>query len=197
MSAISQATPEILAELRALFDLFDGNGDGLLEVEEVSAIMASCGTVLTEAEVLDMVTELKPDLRKLPFEEVRRKHESADRLWRALPRPSNNFVDELLCLAQFVNMISRPMVDRLALEAEIAATFPTFAGSADPAAEITTSSLQAAMAGLGRPIEPLVAEEMIREATKGGAAATGKISREDFVAMNGVDFSKLPPLEAS
>jgi hypothetical protein len=94
-------------------------------------------------------------------------------------------------------MISRPMVDRLALEAEIAATFPTFAGSADPAAEITTSSLQAAMAGLGRPIEPLVAEEMIREATKGGAAATGKISREDFVAMNGVDFSKLPPLEAS
>jgi hypothetical protein len=47
-------------------------------------------------------------------------------------------------------MISRPMVDRLALEAEIAATFPTFAGSADPAAEITTSSLQAAMAGLGR-----------------------------------------------
>ena len=71
MSAISQATPEIIAELRALFDLFDGNGDGLLEVEEVSAIMASCGTVLTEAEVLDMVTELKPDLRKLPFEEVR------------------------------------------------------------------------------------------------------------------------------
>ena len=40
-------------------------------MEEVSAIMASCGTVLTEAEVLDMVTELKPDLRKLPFEEVR------------------------------------------------------------------------------------------------------------------------------
>ena len=71
MSAISQLTPEMLAELRGLFDLFDGDGDGLLEVEEVSAIWASCGTVLTEAEVLDMVTELKPDLRKLPFEEVR------------------------------------------------------------------------------------------------------------------------------
>ncbi len=30
---------------------------------------SACGTVLTEAEVLDLVTELKPDLRRLPFEE--------------------------------------------------------------------------------------------------------------------------------
>jgi Ca2+-binding EF-hand superfamily protein len=47
-------------ELRALFDLFDGDGDGLLEVEEVGAIWAACGTVLTEAECLDMVTSSFP-----------------------------------------------------------------------------------------------------------------------------------------
>ena len=68
---MSQLTAETLEELRSLFDLFDADSDGFLEVEEVSAILASCGTVMTEAEVLDMVTELKPDLRKLPFEEVR------------------------------------------------------------------------------------------------------------------------------
>ena len=58
-----------LTDLRALFDLFDYDGDGLLEVEEVGTIWAACGTVLTEAEVLDMVTELKPNLRKLPYDE--------------------------------------------------------------------------------------------------------------------------------
>mgnify|MGYP006099372135 CR=1 FL=1 len=56
-------------DLRALFDLFDSDGDGLLEVEEVGTIWAACGTVLTEAEVLDMVTELRPNLRKLPYDE--------------------------------------------------------------------------------------------------------------------------------
>ena len=40
-----------LAEMRQIFDLFDADGDGLLEVEEVGTIWASCGTVLTEAEV--------------------------------------------------------------------------------------------------------------------------------------------------
>lgn len=58
-----------LAELQAIFNAFDYNGDGYLEVEEVSTIWASCGVSLTDAEVLDMVTELKPDLRKLPFDE--------------------------------------------------------------------------------------------------------------------------------
>ena len=43
--------PERVEELRQIFDLFDSDGDGLLEVEEVGAIWASCGTLLTEAEV--------------------------------------------------------------------------------------------------------------------------------------------------
>ena len=58
-----------LDELKAIFDLFDADGDGLLEVEEVGTIWAACGTVLTEAELLDMVTEARPSLRKLPFDE--------------------------------------------------------------------------------------------------------------------------------
>ena len=61
--------PDQVRELRQIFDLFDSDGDGLLEVEEIGAIWAACGTVLTEAEVLDLATELKPDLRKLPFDE--------------------------------------------------------------------------------------------------------------------------------
>jgi len=158
MATISQLTPAMLAELRDVFELFDGDSDGLLEVEEVSAIWASCGTTLTEAEVLDMVTELKPDLRKLPFEE-------------------------------FVNMFGRPMVDRPALEAEVAATFSKFAAKNEATGhdEITVSSLQTAMADLGRPVDALVAAEMIQEATKGGDVSDGKISAEEFVAMNGVD----------
>lgn len=40
-----------LADLRVLFDLFDHDGDGYLEVEEVGTILAACGLVMTEAEV--------------------------------------------------------------------------------------------------------------------------------------------------
>lgn len=135
-------------ELRQIFDLFDTDGDGLLEPEEIGAIWAACGTVLTEAEVLDLVTELKPDLRKLPFDE-------------------------------FVNMISRPMVDRPALESEIESTFGTFAGG-QPA--ITPPSLSAALSELGQPVEGLVSEEMVSEA----GPHPGKISRADFCSMTGV-----------
>uniref|UniRef100_A0A7S2E159 EF-hand domain-containing protein n=1 Tax=Haptolina brevifila TaxID=156173 RepID=A0A7S2E159_9EUKA len=99
-----------------------------------------------------MVTELKPDLRKLPFDE-------------------------------FVNMMCRPMVDRDALESELAATFPTFSGGN---ADITPSTLQSAMADLGRPVDRLVSEEMIREASSGSAPVEGKVSRAEFCAMNAI-----------
>uniref|UniRef100_A0A7S0E7T2 EF-hand domain-containing protein n=1 Tax=Phaeocystis antarctica TaxID=33657 RepID=A0A7S0E7T2_9EUKA len=56
-------------ELRSIFDAFDHNSDGLLDVDEVAAILHSFGKPMTEAEVLDMVTELKPELKKLPFED--------------------------------------------------------------------------------------------------------------------------------
>mmetsp|Transcript_5396 Transcript_5396/g.14220 ORF Transcript_5396/g.14220 Transcript_5396/m.14220 type:complete len:162 (-) Transcript_5396:361-846(-) len=161
MAAIAQLTSEAVDQLRSLFDLFDADGDGLLEVEEVSAICASCGMDLTEAEVLDMVTELKPDLRKLPFEE-------------------------------FVNVMSRPMVDRPTLEKEVVDTFNTFSGGSS---HITASTLEVAMAELGRPVEPLVAHEMLSEASKGGGE--GKISKQEFAAMNGADMKRNAAVEVS
>ena len=55
--------------LRALFDAFDDDRDGLLEPAELGAILAAAGVTLSESEVLDLVTEVKPTLRKLPFDE--------------------------------------------------------------------------------------------------------------------------------
>lgn len=40
-------------ELRAIFDAFDHNSDGLLDVDEVAAILHSFGKPMTEAEVGD------------------------------------------------------------------------------------------------------------------------------------------------
>ena len=144
---------EQLHELRTIFELFDADGDGLLEPEELSAIFASSGVALTDAEVLDLVTELKPDLRKLPFDE-------------------------------FVNVMCRPMADRPAIEAELAATFPKFA--ADGSA-MTAASLQEAMAGVGRPTDPLLSVEMIREAKSGASGAELRVSHTEFCAMVGID----------
>ena len=62
-------TDSSMAELKELFELFDADADGYLEVEEVGTVLAMCGIVLTEAEVLDMVTEVAPEQRKLPFSE--------------------------------------------------------------------------------------------------------------------------------
>ena len=149
-------------DLRALFDLFDADGDGLLEVEEVGTIWAACGTVLTEAEVLDMVTELQPSLRKLPYDE-------------------------------FVNMICRPMVGTEQLEEELRNTFPTFAGGK---AQITASTLAGSLAELGRPVDPLVAQEMIAEAeaaddlVNDGNTGGGRVSLEEFSTVNSIRFAK-------
>ena len=60
-----------LRELRQLFDAFDGDGDGLLQADEVGAILQSCGVVMSEPEVLDLITEVEPNLRQLPFDEFR------------------------------------------------------------------------------------------------------------------------------
>lgn len=38
-------------ELRSIFDAFDHNSDGLLDVDEVAAILHSFGKPMTEAEV--------------------------------------------------------------------------------------------------------------------------------------------------
>ena len=66
----SSLTEAHLGELKQIFELFDGDADGLLDVAEVGAVLQLVGdTALTEAEVLDMVTEVAPEQRKLPFSE--------------------------------------------------------------------------------------------------------------------------------
>ena len=80
-----------------------------------------------------MVTELRPNLRKLPFDE-------------------------------FVSVMCRPMVDTEQLEEQLRGTFGTFAGGTS---HITAGSLAESLAELGRPVDPLVAEEMIHEAERG------------------------------
>ena len=39
-------------ELRSIFDAFDHNSDGLLDIDEVAAILHSFGKPMTEAEVI-------------------------------------------------------------------------------------------------------------------------------------------------
>ena len=93
----SSLTEAHLGELKQIFELFDGDADGLLDVAEVGAILQLVGdTALTEAEVLDMVTEVAPEQRKLPFSE-------------------------------FVNIMCRPMVGKEALAGEIRKSFKAFA----------------------------------------------------------------------
>lgn len=57
------------------------------QVEEIGAIWSACGNQLTEAEVLDLVTELKPDLRRLPFEEF--VNMLSRPMWCACPRSAS------------------------------------------------------------------------------------------------------------
>lgn len=100
-----------------------------------------------------MVTELKPSLRKLPYDE-------------------------------FVNMICRPMVDSEALEEQLRGTFPTFSGGKP---HITATNLASGLAGLGRPVDALVAEEMVHEAERGDdPRGVGKVSLAEFCTMNSV-----------
>ena len=43
--------PEQIQNLRTVFDAYDHNKDGLLDVNEVSAVFQSFGVTLSEAEV--------------------------------------------------------------------------------------------------------------------------------------------------
>ena len=104
-----------------------------------------------------MVTELKPNLRKLPFDE-------------------------------FVNMMSRPMVETAALEEQLRSTFSTFSGGKQ---SITASTLADGLASLGRPVDPLVAEEMIHEAERGDdARGNGKVTLAEFSTVNNIGLPK-------
>lgn len=50
--------PETLKSLREIFEAFDYDQDGLLEVDEVFTLMQMLGAAMSKSEVLDLVTEV-------------------------------------------------------------------------------------------------------------------------------------------
>ena len=174
---MSSLTSGQIRELRLLFDAFDGDADGLLQADEVGAMLQCCGITMSEPEVrraagrlrrtrhavphriphpahavpqvLDMITEVQPNLRQLPFDE-------------------------------FINIMLRELPGSDSVDAEVAETFTTFAGPDDA---ITSASLQQAMGNLGKPVSKLMADEMVREADLDG---DGVVNMSDYCAMNNV-----------
>ena len=71
-----------------------------------------------------------------------------------------------------------------ALEEQIRNTFPTFAGGKP---QITAGTLATALADLGKPVDPLVAEEMISEAERGDdERGAGRVSLAEFATVNSI-----------
>ena len=54
-------TPEQIEEFKEAFDLFDRNGDGTIDTEEIGIILRSLGQNPTEKELLDMINEADAD----------------------------------------------------------------------------------------------------------------------------------------
>ena len=88
-----------------------------------------------------------------------------------------------LPLDEFVQMMSRPMVGTQALEEEMRATFSSFSGGK---ANITPTTLAAGLAELGRPVDPLLSEEMVNEGRGNDPSGAGKVTLSEFCAMNSV-----------
>lgn len=61
MSAINSKVNEMSEELKAIFDYFDDDGDGLITFKELDAMMKSLGKNLPEAQLLDLIEEIDRD----------------------------------------------------------------------------------------------------------------------------------------
>jgi Ca2+-binding EF-hand superfamily protein len=158
--------PEQMAQLREVFDAFDGNRDGLLDSMEVGTVAQLCGFQMSQAEVrthgwacsychstalsfgcscpqvVHIVAEMAPITRKLGF-------------------------------ADFVSVLTRPLPG-VSPDDEMRRTFGKFAA----ADVITVDSLHAAFGALGHPVSVLMASDMLREAD---LDEDGLVSREDFL----------------
>lgn len=53
----SQLTEEQIAEFKEAFSVFDENGDGVIDKEELGAMMSSLGLDRTSSELQDMINE--------------------------------------------------------------------------------------------------------------------------------------------
>ncbi|XP_044477063.1 calmodulin-like [Mangifera indica] len=56
-----QLTEEQIAEFKEAFSLFDRDGDGCITTKELGTVMRSLGQNPTEAELLDMISEVDAD----------------------------------------------------------------------------------------------------------------------------------------
>jgi len=57
---LEEYTDEQLAEFKEAFSLFDRDGDGTIDADELGTVMRSMGHQPTEEEVEDMIREVRP-----------------------------------------------------------------------------------------------------------------------------------------
>jgi calmodulin len=57
----NDSTPDIFAEFKEAFSLFDKDGDGTITTKELGTVMRSLGQNPTEAELQDMINEVDAD----------------------------------------------------------------------------------------------------------------------------------------
>ena len=57
---VEEYTEEQLAEFKEAFSLFDRDGDGTIDADELGTVMRSMGHQPTEEEVEDMIREVRP-----------------------------------------------------------------------------------------------------------------------------------------
>ena len=72
----SLLTEDDLQELRLVFEAFDHDSDGLLDVEEVGALLQSFGKAMTEAEVRHQPIAGRSSLRGSPVSPPPNSHTS-------------------------------------------------------------------------------------------------------------------------
>ena len=64
---VEEYTEEQLAEFKEAFSLFDRDGDGTIDADELGTVMRSMGHQPTEEEVEDMIREVRPILLPILF----------------------------------------------------------------------------------------------------------------------------------
>ena len=57
---VEEYTEEQIAEFKEAFSLFDRDGDGTIDADELGTVMRSMGHQPTEEEVEDMIREVRP-----------------------------------------------------------------------------------------------------------------------------------------
>jgi Ca2+-binding EF-hand superfamily protein len=164
--------PEQMAQLREIFDSFDGDHDGLLDATEVGTVAQLSGFQMSQAEV-----------RAAQSRRCSCCHSGTELLANAFSAPAWQVIDMVSDIApvarklefgDFVSVLTRPLPG-VSPDDEMRRMFGEFAAADDV---ITVDSLHAAFGALGHPVSVLMASEMLREAD---FDEDGVVSRDDFM----------------